>query len=311
MVGAVTANSDSGCIMAVDRLQGGFDAADANAADFQDSTFKPTGPSAIWLEGLNARADYKWYEESLKSESIFFSRLSTQYPDAELFGNISPESVRQGKADTSYLMAAAASLAKYPDRVKALFTNTDATSGAYNVNFHIRGKPWTVSVDDIMLFEGKRDNARLHFAKRGKDGSLWGALLEKAWAKVKGNYILAGDGYNKNAVRALTGLPVDEYFSKDFSSTADMLNSAWNGVQKELADGSIIIAATAGSGEIVANNQCGISMAHSLSVIDAFTMKDKKGNEFKVMLMFDPKGKHGYSWRWSNTDPKWTDDLVS
>jgi len=52
-------------------------------------------------------------------------------------------------------------------------------------------------------------------------------------------------------------------------------------------------------------------MAHSLSVIDAFTMKDKKGNEFKVMLMFDPKGKHGYSWRWSNTDPKWTDDLVS
>ena len=231
MVGAVTANSDSSCIKAVDRLQGGFDVADANTADFQDSTFLPTGPSAIWWEGLNARADYTWYEEALRSESIFFSRLSTFYPDAELFGKISPDSVRQGNADTSYLMAAAASLAKYPERVMDLFTNDEATSGAYNVRFHIRGKPWTVSVDDIMLFEGSRDNARLHFGKRGKDGSLWSAILEKAWAKVKGNYILAGDGYNKNALRALTGSPVDEYFSKDFSSTTDSLDAMWNDLQ--------------------------------------------------------------------------------
>jgi hypothetical protein len=72
-----------------------------------------------------------------------------------------------------------------------------------------------------------------------------------------------------------------------------------------------MIAATAGSGEIVANNNCGISMAHSLSVIDAFIMVDEKGNEFKVLLMRDPKGSHGYSWRWSTIDPKWTDDLVS
>jgi hypothetical protein len=168
-----------------------------------------------------------------------------------------------------------------------------------------------VSVDDIMLFEGSRDNARLHFGKRGKDGSLWSALLEKAWAKVKGNYILAGDGYNKNALRALTGAPVDEYFSKDFSSTTDSLDAMWNDLQAALAEGSIMIAATAGSGEIVANNNCGISMAHSLSVLDAFIMVDKKGNEFKVLLMRDPKGSHGYSWRWSTIDPKWTDDLVT
>ena len=40
-----------------------------------------------------------------------------------------------------------------------------ATSGVNNVNFRIRGKPWTVSIDDIMLFEGKRENARLHLVE--------------------------------------------------------------------------------------------------------------------------------------------------
>jgi hypothetical protein len=37
---------------------------------------------------------------------------------------------------------------------------------------------------------------------------IWPAIIEKAWAKVVGNYAKASGGIIVNSVRALTGIPV-------------------------------------------------------------------------------------------------------
>lgn len=48
----------------------------------------------------------------------------------------------------------------------------------------IGGAPTIMTIDDNVPFY----NNNLLFDMRPSDGSLWAVLLEKAWAKINGNY---------------------------------------------------------------------------------------------------------------------------
>jgi hypothetical protein len=54
------------------------------------------------------------------------------------------------------------------------------------------------------------------------DGSLWPALLEKAWAKVNGNYENIGAGFGLEPLTFLTNIPTRKYNANDLS-----LDSLW------------------------------------------------------------------------------------
>jgi hypothetical protein len=65
-------------------------------------------------------------------------------------------------------------------------------NGIYGLKFFVRGKPWVVSIDDLLLV--RQD--KLKFAQPDPySGAMWGPLLEKGWAKVAGNYELSSGGY--------------------------------------------------------------------------------------------------------------------
>jgi hypothetical protein len=50
---------------------------------------------------------------------------------------------------------------------------------------------------------------------------MWSTILEKAWAKIAGNFELANGGYLETGLRAFTGAPVFSYWGDDFlNSTA-------------------------------------------------------------------------------------------
>ena len=83
---------------------------------------------------------------------------------------------------------------------------------------YIRGKPWTIVVDDIFLHYKLTG---LKSALVGDDKSLWGPILEKAFAKVKGNYAASDLGLLKNGIRALTGAPVFGYKLKSGSKSSN------------------------------------------------------------------------------------------
>lgn len=118
-----------------------------------------------------------------------------------------------------------AGLSEFPDIIKGLFLNDRANNnGFYALNLFIRGKPWTVVVDDIFLFEKDRfifpQQYKLKSALVGDDKSLWGPIVEKAWAKIKGNYDTINLGLLKNGIRVLTGAPVFDRFLSDNGSLA-------------------------------------------------------------------------------------------
>jgi hypothetical protein len=55
------------------------------------------------------------------------------------------------------------------------------------------------------------DKYTLKAARVGDDRSLWGPIVEKAWAKIVGNYKRADYGLIKTGIRVITGAPTFGY----------------------------------------------------------------------------------------------------
>lgn len=101
-------------------------------------------------------------------------------------------------------------VAEFPAIIKSIFlTDTENAAGIYALRFFIRGKPWVVAVDNELLFYGREGSTKqLYFTKPDStDSSMWAPILEKAWAKIKGNYVSADGGFIVSGTRALTGVP--------------------------------------------------------------------------------------------------------
>ena len=81
------------------------------------------------------------------------------------------------------------------------------------MNIYALGIPHTIIVDDWLAYDTYDNDTS--FARTGKDGSIWGAILEKAIAKFHGNYhhLIAGDP--AYSVRTLTGGPFRYIKHKD------------------------------------------------------------------------------------------------
>lgn len=116
-----------------------------------------------------------------------------------------------------------------------------------------------MTIDDTFAFLEKENNLR--FAKFDTiSNSLWAPLIEKAYAKVKGNYYFISGDQPSNALNALTGAPV---FIYNVSGTDEDI--LW----KELNQASLVeyisIATTYGS--LGQKNGCGLSERHSFTVL--------------------------------------------
>ena len=110
-----------------------------------------------------------------------------------------------------------ASLAEFPELIKNVFiTKEKNDAGIFAVLFHIRGKPWLIEIDNFFLFKTNLPDPEmsLKFAQESATGLMWGPILEKAWAKVRGSYINAGDGHVINGFRTLAGVPSFQYYTR-------------------------------------------------------------------------------------------------
>ena len=142
-----------------------------------------------------------------------------ELPDIGIFSSddvIDWTDVIQGGLGTCFIKASMAALAEYPDMVRATFKNEEVNDeGIYNVQFYIRGKPWVVTIDDHLLFNTIYTTPLVFASTSVDEQAIWGAMLEKAYAKVMGNYMNSEAGYTVNGIRILTGIPVYSY-SNDF-----------------------------------------------------------------------------------------------
>ena len=91
------------------------------------------------------------------------------------------------------------------------------SAGIYALKMYLMGIPVTVSVDEILPFYGASPK-NLEFAKAPSDHGLWMPILEKAAAKLFGNYEMLQGGGMGPAVQMMTGAPFYWMDSQDYSA---------------------------------------------------------------------------------------------
>jgi hypothetical protein len=137
---------------------------------------------------------------------------------------------------------------------------------------------------------------------------MWAAILEKAWAKVKGNYEAAEGGFTVSGLRSITGAPVFTYKTSAIGTGSGLTMDATFDLLKAANDANYPMGAgTIGSGDS-GRNDCGIAMSHAYSILETFEMNNG-GTIIDMLLMRNPWGSTDYSGTWNHADVNWTDAL--
>ena len=286
-------SSSSYCGRAVDRLKAG----PANIPDllckgekYVDSDF--TGSDMIYWTDYNTYGQYSTYQSYINSGTYYFRNWDEVLPNADIMdpdGSISYNEAIQGGAGTCYLIATLGSMGEFPDLVKNLFvTKNKNDADAIAIKFYVRGKPWIVTVNEEMLYQWSTPT--LKFAKPANDNqAMWAAIMEKAWAKLKGNYLIAEGGLVENGLHYLVGIPVFRYSTADITTVAEA-EAAYDALVAADAANYLMGTGTAGSGNDQLSNSCGIAQSHAYSILAAFTMTDASRVPHRCLLIRNPWG---------------------
>ena len=139
---------------------------------------------------------------------------------------------------------------------------------------------------------------------------MWSTLLEKAWAKIAGNYELSNGGYLESGLRSMTGVPVFTYWGDDYEDTTTAA-TLWATMKAADDIGYLLSAAVYYTDYSSTTNGCGIVQGHAYTVISVFEMTESNGTVHKMYLTRNPWGITYYSSDWNKDDTRWTDALVA
>ena len=181
------------------------------ATPFVDSAFPADETSLLWAE-----VGETW---STAGEVEVWKRIKDVYGggDYSLFGSngVTPRDIFQGSIGNCWFMSALSAIAEKPGRVEKLFlnpTNEIEPLGIYGIQMKALGVNHTVLIDDFLPgYMNWNDEFRPLFAGVQGDNSVWGAVIEKAFAKFHGNYKHTVGGWPHRAVWDLLGGPYEEY----------------------------------------------------------------------------------------------------
>lgn len=116
--------------------------------------------------------------------------------------------------DDWFVSAVASILNTGEDRLERINNaNKLNDKGIYRFYFWIKDGWYGVNVDD-RLPSGYRGKWWTYSIGPSKEGAFWLSLLEKAYAKLAGNYDRMVYGSDKEALRTLTGMPVQTIHHK-------------------------------------------------------------------------------------------------
>lgn len=83
----------------------------------------------------------------------------------------------------------------------------------YAINLFSLGVPATVLVDDWVPHYGSKYNTIFAKVQRSGTKATWMVMLEKAYAKLMGNYAQLIGGWAERGVSAMTGFPSTNFMN--------------------------------------------------------------------------------------------------
>jgi hypothetical protein len=224
-------------------------------------------------------------------------------PKFEIDGFESSDVV-QGANGDCWFIAAVATICSNPDLIRRVCVARDEECGVYGFVFCRDGEwVWTVVDDNLYLawsdfvaygdsydptgveekkFKKHRQTGSeaLFFASCASENETWLPLLEKAYAKIHGDYSSIEGGVTGEGIEDLTGGVTTKILTNRVLSKERL----W----KELiqANDAFLFAASSPSayGDDSDTRQ-GIALNHAYSVVKAVEEEDKEGKKFRLVLI--------------------------
>lgn len=239
--------------------------------------------------------DWETFEWS-KFEDIF---KTTNYQ--VFLDKIEEGDIIQGGLGDCYFLSAIAALTKFPELIKKLFLFQERSSeGCYGVNYRVNGEWKCILVDESIPSTGGYRPDFVFSATNDKE--LWVVLLEKAWAKLCGNYI-----------RSVGGLP-SEVFDCVTNSMSENINISpgsadliWSKLKIGKEKNFIMTAGTGGNPNLD-YEEVGLMTGHAYTVLDSAEFYNN-GILTKLVKLRNPWGNTEFSGDWSDNSTLWTDKL--
>lgn len=212
-----------------DALVNTFSVASVKAID-PDAVHLIQGYRKYWVGGLQLSTPIQLgvplIDPSARQEDS--GLLNDERPELPLFSSAGPQftDIDQGNVGSCYFLARLASLAKtHPQYIRDMVV--DLGDGTYVVQFYFQSGAKTYVRVDNSLYR-RSGSTEPYYTNLGAEGSMWGAIIEKAWAihrygTASYDDISGGNSEQTNTSVAL-GLNQVDTFTRNLTSAMEFVN---------------------------------------------------------------------------------------
>ena len=249
-------------------------------------------------EGIDSNDVQGWEKiKWARAEQIFNSKNYQVF-----YQGVEADDIIQGGLGDCYFLSAVAALCKYPKLVERLFyIKQKSEEHCYGCYYRINGIWQLVLVDDYIPCYG---NYGLNFAFTSTHGNeLWVILLEKARAKLNGNYAKAIGGEPHEVFDVIT-----DAYSEKIVVRPDTSEELWNKLLDAEKKNYLMTAGTSGDTYHLPIERVGLVPGHAYTILGVKELNTKNG-KVRLVHIRNPWGNTEWSGDWSDKSSKWTNEL--
>ncbi|KAF8194986.1 hypothetical protein BJ912DRAFT_847616 [Pholiota molesta] len=286
------------------------------------------------LENDQNRCLYGLFTQPAENLSPADVHRVTQIFDEPVFfagGTANSSDIIQGALGDCWFLSALATVSTAPGLVEKFCVARDEKVGVYGFIF-FRDNAWVTVVIDDMLYtrvpkyeelktseqelyhfdkdiynkSARKGGKSLYFAKSGTAGETWVPLIEKAYAKLHGNYSHLLAGQECDAIEDLTGGVSTVLQSKDILDPDRFWDEELGRANHDRVFGcSFNSLDSTRSGALGDIKVQGLFGGHAYSVLRAVEVNGKR-----FVVVRNPWGKSEWTGRWSDGSKEWTQEWL-
>ncbi|KAF2098264.1 cysteine proteinase, partial [Rhizodiscina lignyota] len=240
------------------------------------------------------------------------------------------DDVRQGYVGDCWFLAAITALSGKKDLIERICVDRDEKVGVYGFVFFRDGEWISEIVDDTLCLKRSDDQRHqydilrlpkdfreslrkgsnsLYFASCRESNETWLPLLEKAYAKVHGDYQAISGGFAGEGIEDLTG-GASTYITSETVLDKDKL---WSELMQVNKDSGFLFGCGSRVGrDNDPHDEEGFVRGHAYTVLSAREVKDPidESKTLRLLKVRNPWGRQEWNGAWSDGSKEWNAKMI-